>query len=269
MPQIKWDTKLYNDKHSFVTRYGEDLIGWLHPQKGERILDLGSGTGQLTFEISESGAEVIGIDNSPQMIAKAKATYPSLKFEVRDAINFQFDEKFDAVFSNATLHWINDQQNTIKCVYNNLKVGGRFVFEMGGKRNIESISNAIEKAMMDEGFEDKLTKDFWFYPSVAEYALLLEQQGFMVTSALYFDRETPLTGEDGMKDWINMFASFLFKKLSKERAEKVIAKALEYLRPANYLNYIWYADYVRLRMKAMKPHFLKRTRAKKKLNKII
>jgi trans-aconitate methyltransferase len=252
MPQIKWDTKLYNDKHSFVTKYGEDLIAWLHPQKGERILDLGCGTGQLTFEIIESGAEVVGVDNSPEMIAKAKANYPHLRFEVKNATNFQFDEKFDAVFSNATLHWINDQRNVIKCIYNNLKEDGRFVFEMGGKRNIERIATALERAIAEEGLANKLSKDFWFFPSVAEYATLLEQRGFTVTSALYFERETPLTGEDGMGDWIKMFASFFFKKISKEQSEQIISKAMDYLRPTNYRDGVWYADYVRLRIKAIK-----------------
>src|SRR6266536_3406288 len=208
MPEIKWDTKLYNDKHSFVSKYGEDLIGWLHPQKGELILDLGCGTGQLTSEINECGADITGVDNSTEMIAKARATYPYLRFEVMDATNFSFNEKFDAVFSNA-----------------------------------------IEKAMTDEGLADKLSRDFWFFPSVAEYATLLEQQGFAVTSALYFERETALTGEDGMKDWINMFGSFFFKNISKKQAEKVIAKAIEHLKQTNYRDGIWYADYVRLRMK--------------------
>ncbi len=256
MPEIKWDTKLYNDKHSFVSKYGEDLIGWLHPQKDEHILDLGCGTGQLTSEINECGADITGVDNSTEMIAKARATYPYLRFEVMDATNFSFNEKFDAVFSNATLHWINDQQKVISCIYNNLKEGGRFVFEMGGKGNIENIAKAIEKAMTDEGLADKLSRDFWFFPSVAEYATLLEQQGFTVISALYFERETALTGEDGMKDWINMFGSFFFKNISKEQAEKVIAKAIEHLKQTNYRDGIWYADYVRLRMKAC-PHPLK------------
>jgi trans-aconitate methyltransferase len=252
MPQINWDTNLYIDKHSFVTKYGEELIGWLHPQSGERILDLGCGTGRLTFEISQSGAEVIGMDNSPEMIAKAKAGYPDLQFEVKDAANFQFQEKFDAVFSNATLHWINEQENAVACIGNCLKVGGRFIFELGGKRNIERISKAIERAMRDEGWDDKLTKDFWFFPSVAEYASMLENRGFTVVYALYFERNTPLEGEDGMRDWIDMFASFFLQKISKGDAEKVIAKAIEYLRPTNYRDSVWYADYVRLRMKAIK-----------------
>jgi len=252
MPQIKWNTKLYNDKHSFVTKYGEDLIGWLHPQKGERILDLGCGTGQLAFEISESGAEVVGMDKSTEMISQAKASYPHLRFQVKDATNFQFNEKFDAVFSNATLHWVNKQQQAIRCIYNSLKEGGRFVFEMGGKRNIESITTSLEKAIAEEGFVNKLSKDFWLFPSVAEYAALLEKQGFTVTSALYLNRDTALTGEDGMKDWINMFASFFFKKMAKGQTERVIQKAVEYLRPTNYHDGVWYADYVRLRMKAIK-----------------
>src|SRR6478735_397546 len=123
---------------------------------------------------------------------------------------------------------------------------------MGDKRNIERIATALERTIAQEGLADKLSKDFWFFPSVAEYATLLEQRGFTVTSALYFEREPALTGKDGMREWINMFASFFFKKISTEQAEKVIEKAVAYLRPANYRDGVWYADYVRLRMKAIK-----------------
>jgi len=252
MPAIKWDTNLYDNKHSFVSKYGEDLIGWLHPQEGEQILDLGCGTGQLAQEIAAYGSKVTGMDASPEMIAKAKATYPGTEFFVKDATDFSFDTAFDAVFSNATLHWINKAEDAIKCIYNNLKQGGRFVFEMGGKHNIKSIADAVKKVAEEEGLSNKLPDIFWYFPSVAEYATLLEKQGFTVQSVLYFERETALTGEDGMKDWINMFGSFFFKTFTAEESERVINKAVEALRPTNYKNGIWYADYVRLRMKAVK-----------------
>jgi len=250
---IKWDTNLYDSKHSFVSKYGEDLIGWLAPQKGELILDLGCGTGQLASEIKDYGAEVIGMDASPEMIAKAKATYNDIEFFVKDATDFSFDAPFDAVFSNATLHWINKQPEAIRCIYNTLKPGGRFVLEMGGKHNIKGIADAVKQVVEEEGWTGLLPKEFWFFPSVAEYATLLEQQGFTVNSALYFERETALTGEDGMKDWLKMFCSFFFKKFSNEQAESIINNAIEYLRPTNYKNGTWHADYVRLRMKATKP----------------
>ena len=252
MPQIKWNADLYDNKHSFVSKYGEDLIGWLQPQEGERILDLGCGTGQLANKIAAFGAEVVGIDRSPDMIAKAKDAYADIAFEVKDAAGFAFDEKFNAVFSNAALHWMNEPQKVIGCVYNCLLPGGRFVLEMGAKHNVKAIAGAIKMAMINEGLEDKLPADFWYFPSVAEYTTLLEAQGFTVREVLYFDRPTELTGENGMADFIEMFGTFFFKHVSSAQAQKVTAKAVEYLKKAMYKDGKWHADYVRLRVKAEK-----------------
>ncbi len=252
MPEIKWNADLYDNKHSFVSKYGEDLIGWLQPQEDERILDLGCGTGLLANEIRNYGADVIGIDNSLEMVAKAKAAYPQIRFEVRNATDFTFAEKFDAVFSNAVLHWINESAKVVACVYNALAPGGRFVMEMGGKGNNKSIMGAIKKAMVDEGLADKIVADFWYFPSVAEYTALLEAHGFTVRQVLYFDRDTELMGEDGMADWIKMFSSFLFKNISTKQAETIIAKTVDHLKDRHYKNGKWYADYVRLRVKAIR-----------------
>jgi len=252
MPAIQWNANLYDTRHSFVSQYGEDVLGWLQPQRDERILDLGCGTGQLASTISGYGAEVIGIDNSPQMIQKAKAAYPSVQFEIQDATQFAFEEPFDAIFSNATLHWIQEQKKVLKCAYSNLKPGGRFVLEMGAKHNVESICNAIVQAMDEEGLSDMLATDFWFFPSVSEYTSLLEQQGFTVASVISFKRETALDGEEGMHNWISMFGAFFFKHITAEQATKVTARAVEILRPACYWENTWYADYVRLRVKAIK-----------------
>ena len=250
MPVIKWNASLYDDKHSFVSQYGEDLISWLQPQAGEHILDLGCGTGRLANEINGSGAEVTGIDASPDMIAKAQEAYPAIKFFVKDATDFSFGEKFDAVFSNATLHWIADQPNVLKHVWNCLHDGGRFVFEMGGQHNVRSMVDALQSALRTEGISE--IKDHWFFPSVATYATLLEKQGFRVYQSLYFERETKLEGEQGMKNWFNMFGSFFFKHLPATTIEKVIEQAVEQLRPTHYRDGNWYADYVRLRMIAIK-----------------
>jgi trans-aconitate methyltransferase len=128
---MKWNAELYDDKHSFVFQFGENVLDLLEVKPGERILDIGCGTGYLTQQIQNQGAEVMGTDFSPEMIAQAKANYPDVSFAVADASNFSVEEPFDAVFSNAALHWIHNQDGLMKSVYNALKPGGRFVAEMG------------------------------------------------------------------------------------------------------------------------------------------
>lgn len=250
MPEIKWNAGLYDDKHGFVSQYGEALINWLQPSAGEAILDLGCGTGKLANDIAGFGTALTGIDASAEMIEKAKVSYPSLEFFVKDATDFSFEEKFDAVFSNATLHWISDQPSTLKNVWNSLKPGGRFVFEMGGQHNVASMVNALQAALKEHG-SDELT-DHWYFPSVATYATLLEKQGFTIRQTLYFKRDTKLEGEDGMKNWFNMFGSFFFKHVPAATMEKVIQHAVELLKETHYREGNWYADYVRLRMIATK-----------------
>ncbi len=252
MPSITWNTALYDEKHSFVTRYGADLIGWLHPAKGERILDLGCGTGQLTREISAYGAELTGIDNSGAMIRKAKESYPEIDFECRDARNFQFEKPFQAIFSNAALHWIDEPEKVIKCMYRNLEEGGRIVLEFGGKGNVAAIISAIRDAMIISGFGEKLVADSWYFPSVGEYSSLLEKNGFRVTSAILFERPTPLSGEDGMESWIEMFGSFFFRNIAVAEKNIVIREAVHRLKKTNYRDQSWYADYHRIRIKAIK-----------------
>lgn len=249
---IKWNTELYNSKHNFVAKYGEDVIAWLEPKEGEHILDVGCGTGNLTEKLSESGALITGIDASEEMIAKAKQTYPNIEFFVKDATDFLFEEKFDAAFSNATLHWINEQLKALRCIYIALKPGGRFVFEMGGRHNVESIHNAVKKVLGEQGFDNNAKAPSNYFPSVAEQCVLLEQAGFTVANVAYFNRSTKLVGEDGMKNWIIQFCAFFFKNIPQQQVEKIIDRAVAYLLPTNYKDGIWYADYVRLRIKAVK-----------------
>jgi trans-aconitate methyltransferase len=174
-----WDAKLYDEKHSFVWKMAAGLLELLEAKSGERILDIGCGTGHLTAQIAATGAQVTGIDRSPEMIQQARATNPSITFAVKDARELSFSEKFDAVFSNATLHWITEPERVVAAISAILRPGGRFVAEFGGKRNVEGVVSAFSRAWKNL----KLHADFpnpWYYPSVAEYSTLLERHSLEV-----------------------------------------------------------------------------------------
>ncbi|MBN3896864.1 MAG: methyltransferase domain-containing protein [Nostoc sp. NOS(2021)] len=247
-----WDTSLYEDKHAFVWQYGEDLLKLLNPQPGESILDLGCGTGQLTEKIAQAGAEVMGVDYASEMIEKARQNYPHIRFDVADARNFQVDKLLDAVFSNAVLHWVKEADSAIASIHQSLKPGGRFVAEFGGKGNVKAIATALESALEAINIPAQ-TLNPWYFPSIGEYATLLEQQGFDVISSSLFARPTPLAeGEAGIANWIQMFASSFLTGLSSEQQIQVIRVVEEYLKPILYQQATWTADYRRIRIVAIK-----------------
>ena len=253
MTRDSWNTALYEQQHAFVWQYGESLLKLLAPQVGERILDLGCGTGQLTEKIAESGAFVYGIDSSFSMIAKARSNYPQLDFAVADARNFQVEQLFDAVFSNAVLHWIKEPDAAIDCIEKALKPGGRFVAEFGGKGNVGAIVRAILSVLSEIGCDEPEALNPWYYPSVGEYAGLLEKQGFEVGCAVLFDRPTLLEGGSaGMVNWIEMFAGCFFSGLSESGRSQVIKEVENRLRSTQYRDGIWTADYRRIRVVAVK-----------------
>jgi trans-aconitate methyltransferase len=242
------DAGLYEARHSFVWNLGADLVTLLDPQLGERILDLGCGTGQLTAKIADAGATVVGLDRSPAMIGQARQNYPGLQLQLADATDFSFPDKFDAVFSNAALHWVLEPEKAIRSIAASLRPNGRFVAEFGGKRNIARLLQAAETALGRRGLE---YKNPWYFPSIGEYSNLLEQNGFEVTSAWHFDRFTPLDeGEDSMRDWIEMFGFVLLSPVPRTELRAVVQEMEEILRPHLYVNGRWHLDYVRLRIKA-------------------
>ena len=248
--KVKWDAALYDDKHSFVWRLAAGVLELLDAQPGERILDLGCGTGHLTAKIAEAGAHVLGVDRSPEMIRQAKERYPSLRFEVMDAREIALNENFDAVFSNATLHWINEPKRVIVSIKNLLRSGGRFVAEFGGKGNTGELLMAVQHAWAKLGLAGPAPHP-WYYPSVAEYAGLLEQQGFEVTHATLFDRPTPLDdGERGLRNWLEMFGSAFVEGLPEAARERLLVEIERELRPKLFHDDHWVMDYRRLRVVA-------------------
>ena len=252
-PARQWDAGLYDDQYSFVWKYGAELIALLAPRPGERILDLGSGTGHLTARIAELGATVIGLDSSSAMVEQAQRHYPDLEFVVGDGADFHFPEAFDAVFSNATLHWVTRAAGAAKCIAAALKPGGRLVAELGGKGNVQAITTAIQRARAVVGLPDRPDLSPWYYPSIAEYATLLEQHGLSVVEARLFNRPTPLDGgEEGLRNWLHMFAESYFAEVPASQRETVLAEIERHLRPEWYRDATWIADYRRLRLIALK-----------------
>ncbi|AFY50850.1 methyltransferase family protein [Nostoc sp. PCC 7524] len=248
-----WDTALYENQHNFVWQYGEDLLQLLNPKSGEIILDLGCGTGQLTEKIAQTGAQVIGIDSAVTMIEKAKKNYPYLRFDVADARNFLVEKPVDAVFSNATLHWIQQPETAVSCIYQALKAGGRFVAEFGGKGNLKAIITALYSALVTNGISQPEKLNPWYFPSIGEYVTILEAQGFDVIYASLFNRPTPLGEQEaGLANWIQMFASNFFVELSSEQRLKVIREVEICLQPQLYHQGTWTADYRRIRIVANK-----------------
>jgi trans-aconitate methyltransferase len=248
-----WDAKLYDDKHAFVWERAKGVVEMLVPQKGERILDLGCGTGHLAAEIAASGAEVIGIDRSPEMIALASKQYPNLKFEVCDAREIPFQAEFGAVFSNAALHWILDPEQVIRGIAKALRPNGRFVAEFGGKGNIRRLVAAIARACEALGIESKPASEIWYYPSIGEYAALLEKHGLEVREAALFERPTRLEdGEQGLEVWLRMFAGFVLDLLPANKLDAFLREVERQARPELFNDGSWELDYRRLRISAWK-----------------
>lgn len=249
----KWKPKLYNEKHSFVYQYGEDLIKLLDPKETERILDLGCGSGQLTSKISELAKETIGIDKSEEMIMDAKSKFPSIEFQVADASDFRFDEKFDSIFSNATLHWVKNFKSSIECMYENLNPNGKIVLEFGGKGNVQTIVNELRKSLKIRGYNRQSDLDLWYFPSIGEYATELESAGFRVLFAEHYDRPTELADKNfGIKDWISMFAESFFIEVLENHIEEIKNEVQEKIKDKCLINGKWYADYKRIRIVAIK-----------------
>ena len=249
---IKWNAEKYTSDFSFVHRYGNDVTGLIEAPPGSVVLDLGCGNGALTQALREKGYRVVGLDASAELLAVARASYPDLELIQGDAVDFALPAPVDVVFSNAVFHWIDRerQPEMLRCVHSALRSGGEFVFEFGGHGNNALIHGALKKIFEARGYRYEMP---FYFPTIGEYAALLEQAGFGVKFALHFDRPTELRGENGLKEWISMFVKTPFKAIeTASEKESILSEAQESLRARLFLKGRWYADYVRLRMKAVR-----------------
>jgi trans-aconitate methyltransferase len=249
----QWDASHYNESFSFIWKYGSGVFDLLEPQPGERILDLGCGTGHLTAQIAESGATVVGIDHSDDMVQAAKQSYPEIEFYRMDATDFAFEEPFDAIFSNAVLHWVRPPEQAIERVRAALKPGGRFVAEFGGKHNVEQVTDALVEALIHHGVADAAERNPWYFPSIGEYTNLLETYGIESIYARLYNRPTLLDGgEDGLAGWLTMFGDAFLQGVSETTRRSVMEAVANSLRPTLLQDGNWYADYRRLQIVAVK-----------------
>ena len=239
----RWDAADYAKVGSFVSELGAAALDLLDPQPGERVLDVGCGEGALTGKIVARGAEVLGIDSSPEMVAAAKAR--GIDALLLDAKDMAFDAEFDAAFSNAALHWMLDKRRVAAAIFRALKPGGRFAGEMGGEGNIRRLGDLIDEEMIIRGYVPPTYASNW-YPSVEEFAAIYEAAGFVEIDARLIERPTPL--QHGIAAWVPIFRKGWFDRAEvpeEERAE--IAAAVANRFGSNV------ADYVRLRFIMRKP----------------
>jgi trans-aconitate methyltransferase len=248
-----WDSTLYEESFGIITQFGAGVVELLAPRPGERIVDLGCGTGGLTAQIAAAGADVLGIDSSEAMIARARELCPGLRFEVARGEDFAVEEPVDAVFSSAALHWMSPPEAVATAVARALKPGGRFVAEMGGKGNIATIIGAVYQALAEEGIPRERIRNPWYFPSIGEYGSLLEGAGFEVLLMQLFDRPTPLDDcPNGMADWLRMFGGAFLEAVRDTRRKRVQERVNELTRPLLTREGRWVADYRRLRFMAVK-----------------
>jgi len=251
--KFTWNPDLYSDKHDFVYKFGDELVALLNPAANERILDLGCGTGELTSSISKSCAEIVGVDNSAEMIRSARSTYEEISFVHGDARDVRLDTVFDAVFSSSVLHWVTEPDRAITTINRHLRMGGRFVAEFGGKGCVNGIISTLTDILDSHGKDYPPVSESLYYPSISEYSHLLETHGFEVRLAMLFDRPTELKGElDGLRNFIEMFFVWLFDNVSARDRATCITEAEERLRDTLLHGSTWMADYRRIRILAIK-----------------
>jgi trans-aconitate methyltransferase len=246
-----WNPSLYDSAGAFVPRLGADLVDLLSPRPGERVLDLGCGTGDLTRALAERGAQVVGLDASPDMVAEARRKHPELDFRVGDGQCLAFEDELEGVFSNAALHWMPDAAAVANGVARGLVRGGRFVAELGGEGCVRSVRQAVEASLQELDLTGHALPS-WYFPSVGTYASCLERAGLRVRSAAWFERPTPVAGPGGLATWLDMFCGPLLAKLGSQRAELVEA-TVRRCSAELYRDGAWWLDYTRLRVVATKP----------------
>jgi trans-aconitate methyltransferase len=244
-----WDPERYARTARFVSDLGAPVVELLAPKPGERILDLGCGDGVLTKRLADLGCDVVGVDGSAAQVAAACRL--GVTARVMDGERLAFGEEFDAVFSNAALHWMRGADEVIDGVWRALRPGGRFVGELGGQGCVAHIVEALAEALSQRGIDAKAANP-WYFPTVDDYGARLARRGFAVASIVLFPRPTPLPGD--VVDWLETFAQPFLSQVEPRERRALLEDVRERLRPALCdAAGGWSADYVRLRFAAHKP----------------
>ncbi len=244
-----WKAEGYARNARFVSDLGAPVLELLAPGRGERILDLGCGDGVLTEKLVAAGAEVVAVDGAPDMIAAAKKR--GLDARLMRAEQLEFHREFDAVFSNAAMHWMNDADAVIAGVKRALRPGGRFVAEFGGHGCVAAITVALMAVLARRGIDGAAARP-WYFPTVDDYRAKLEAGGFTVDYIELIPRPTPLPADIG--GWLDTFAQNFFARLPHKDRAAARAEVIELLKPVLCDSRgRWTADYTRLRFAAHLP----------------
>jgi len=240
----KWDAADYARVGAFVALLGGAALDLLDPQPGERILDVGCGDGTLTRQIAQRGATVVGVDNSPEMIAAARAK--GIDAILLGVADMTFNSEFDAVFSNATLHWVREKEQAARAIFRALKPECRFAGEMGGEANLKKLREALDEELIIRGYVPPVDAGNW-YQSPEEFAAVYEAAGFEQIDARLVERPTPI--EHGVAQWVTTFRRGWLDRAGAPEGERAEIGAAVADRVGSNI-----ADYVRLRFIMRKPN---------------
>ncbi len=243
-----WDPAAYARNARFVSDLGAPVVELLSPRAGERILDLGCGDGALTIKLVEAGCEVVGVDSSAPQVEAARRL--GLDARVADGERLAFAAEFDAVFSNAAIHWMRPPDDVIAGVWRALRPGGRFVGEFGGHGCVATVKRALLDALRRRGIDGDAL-DPWYFPTVEDYSARLARRRFAIRYIALILRPTPLPTE--INGWLETFAQSFMAPLPNSDRAGFLDEVCEALRPDLCSGGKWFADYVRLRFAADKP----------------
>lgn len=244
-----WDPETYARHARFVSDLGEPVLALLAPRAGERVLDLGCGDGALTEKLVAAGCHVVGVDGSPEQVAAARRR--GLDARVADGQALSFQGAFDAVFSNAAMHWMPRQEAVIAGAWRALVPGGRFVGEFGGEGCVETIRRALHEALASRGIDPEAV-DPWTFPTAAAHRARLEAQGFRVSYAALIPRPTRLPGD--VMGWLETFAGVFMAALPAGERPAALSEVRNRIEPLLCDGGgRWTVDYIRLRFAAERP----------------
>ena len=248
VPGQSWTPEGYARNAGFVAALGEPVVTLLAPRPGERILDVGCGDGVLTAKLAAIGADVVGIDASPELVKAAQDR--GLDARLLDAHSMAFEQEFDAVFSNAALHWMADPARVVANVFRGLRPGGRFVGEFGGKGNVRLITEALLAALARRGVDGRRAFP-WYFPDAEDFSGLLRRSGFTIERMELFERPTPLP--TAIEGWLATFGGPFLGRIAEAERPGLVTEVVGDLAPRlRDADGVWRADYVRLRFAAIR-----------------